>query len=79
MCAGVGTPRCKLWASALALADATDEGETSELEAPGRALAPGFPSRQHLVLGDSLRILNIDFLLVCSIGFPGGGRCLIGF
>ena len=73
------TPRCKLWAPALALAAATAEGPTPELEVPGRSLAPGLSSRQHLVLGDAPRILNIDFLLVCSVGFPGGGVSLVGF
>lgn len=73
------TPRCKLWAPILALAAATAEGQTPELEVPGRSVAPGLSSRQHLVLGDAPRILNIDFLLVCSVGFPGGGVSLVGF
>lgn len=73
------TPRCKLWAPTLALAAATAEGPTPELEVPGRSLAPGLSSRQHLGLGDAPRILNIDFLLVCSVGFPGGGVSLVGF
>ena len=72
-------PRCKLWAPPLALAAATAEGPTPELEVPGRSLAPGLSSRQHLVLGDAPRIFNIDFLLVCSVGFPGGGVSLLGF
>ena len=52
-------PRCKLWAPPLALAAATAEGPTPELEVPGRSLAPGLSSRQHLVLGDAPRIFNI--------------------
>lgn len=52
-----GTPRGKLWASALVLAaaatTATAEVETRELEVPGRACSSGFWSLQHLVLGDA--------------------------
>ena len=75
----VGSQYLRFWghcqelslAPTLALAAAVAEGQMPELEGLGRALAPGLCSCQHFVLGDAPRILNIDFLLVCSTGLPG--------
>ena len=52
------TPRCKLWASGVALAAAADEGRPPSGKLLSQLSAPGFRSLQPLVLDDAPPLLN---------------------